>query len=337
MKLKSLIRALTIATLINPSALPGQLPAAGDRDPTGRVYAKMIVTITGEGGSFGHTVSDLRFIVVSENGDRISIRTNDAGVASTWVMPGSYRIVNPDPYPYDGNAYTWDVVVSIRPGTGIIRLSQSNAAKITALNPATSRTPAPAATQITQPLAVNPFDETNSITEGFFFAPHFLGASLKTEDDPVESGGGFGLSVGYGLSRMVAFYLNLDFARVDIIDPDIEGTYDLGQGDLGVRFNFLDRTHKGVPYAQAAFTGRVAQTTIEGSDVQISGSAITAGAGFNYYFQPKLALDIGLSYSFGSFDDLKIDGDDYPMDKFDASGARFQIGLTWFPFATRVK
>ncbi len=40
----------------------GQVPSAGDRDPGGRVYAKVIVTITGESGAFGHPVSGLRFL-----------------------------------------------------------------------------------------------------------------------------------------------------------------------------------------------------------------------------------------------------------------------------------
>jgi TM2 domain-containing membrane protein YozV len=117
----------------------GQIAAPGDRDPSGRVYAKVIVTITGEEGAFGHPVSGLRLLVVSEDGDRVSIRTSDAGVASTWVFPGSYRFVTPDPYPWDGNAYTWDAVVAIRPGTGLIRLSQANASRIVELSPTTAR------------------------------------------------------------------------------------------------------------------------------------------------------------------------------------------------------
>ena len=32
------------------------------------------------------------------------------------------------------------------------------------------------------------------------------------------------------------------------------------------------------------------------------------------------------------FNKLTVDGDDYPIDKFNASGARFQIGVTFFPF-----
>lgn len=312
-----------------------QNPSPGDRDPSGRVFAKMVVTITGDAGSFGHPVSDLRFLVVSENGDRVSVRTNDAGVASTWVSPGSYRFVNPEPYQWNDNAYTWDVVVAIRAGTGIIKLSQSNASRVTALTPGVS----PRAV-VTAPPAVNrsvvapASTVVNSITEGFFIAPHFLGASLQVEDEAVESGGGFGLSIGYGLSRGAAFFLTIDAAKIDIQDPDLQGNYALAHGDLGVRFNFRDETEKAIPYVQAAFTARVAQATIEGIDFQLSGPAFTVGAGLNYYFQPKLAFDVGLSYSLGRFDTLTIDGDEVDIDSFDANGARFQLGLTWFPFAS---
>src|SRR5688572_5723849 len=173
-----------------------QIPSAAERDPSGRVLARVIVTITGESGSFGHPVSGLRFLVVAENGARVAIRTDDAGVAGTFVFPGNYRLVTPDPYEWDGNAYTWDRVVAIRPETAIIRLSQANASKIVAVSPGIRmrnrlrRTPRRTATRQVE-------REVASITEGFFVAPHLLGASLKFEDEEAESGGGAGLTIGY--------------------------------------------------------------------------------------------------------------------------------------------
>lgn len=127
-----------VAAFVGPSAA-AQMTNAGDQDPSGRVYAKVVVTMTGESGSFGHPGSGVIFLVVTESGDRVSMRTNDAGVASTWLFPGSYRFVTPDPFAYEGNAYTWDAVVVIRPGTGVIRLSQANASKVAALTPTSTR------------------------------------------------------------------------------------------------------------------------------------------------------------------------------------------------------
>jgi hypothetical protein len=89
-----------------------------------------------EPNAYGHAISGLRFLVAAESGDRISIRTDDAGVASAWLKPGSYRFVTPDALEWRDNSYTWDVIVAIRPGTGIIRLSQENASKVVALGSA---------------------------------------------------------------------------------------------------------------------------------------------------------------------------------------------------------
>ncbi|MDP9178967.1 MAG: outer membrane beta-barrel protein [Gemmatimonadota bacterium] len=309
-----------------------QLPSPGERDPGGRVYAKVIVTITGESGSFGHPVSGLRFLVVAENGDRVSIRSDDAGVASTWVFPGTYRLVTPDPYEWDGNAYTWDAVVAIRPGTGLIRLSQANASRIVALSPSP-----PARNRARQTGRTTGSEDggaVSSITEGFFLAPHLLGASLEFEDEEVESGGGGGLTIGYGFTRMFSAFFTIDGASVDIRDPDISGDYTLAQADLGARLNFRSETRKAIPYIEAALTGRAAETTVEGVDIQLSGPAFTLGGGLNYYFQQKLALDVGLSLSFGRFDTLEIDGDEVPYEEADATGTRFRVGLTWYPFAS---
>jgi hypothetical protein len=300
------------------------------------VYAKIVTTITGEAGAFGHPVSNLRFLVVTENGDRVSVQTNDAGVGTVWLSPGSYRIVNPDAYQWNGNAYTWDIIVPVKAGAGIIRLTQANATRVTALAPVQSAPSAPRVVTVPSSPGKSTLasDAAQSVTQGFFVAPHLLGASLKAEDEPIESGGGGGLSLGYGFSRNVAAFFTADVANIDINDPEIEGTYTLANVDLGLRFNLTDQTYKGVPYLEAAFTGRAAQTTVEGIDIQISGPAFTGGVGLNYYFQQKLAFDVALSYTYGKFDRLEVDGDETSFDSFNAAGARFRLGITWFPFAS---
>jgi hypothetical protein len=126
----------------------------------------------------------------------------------------------------------------------------------------------------------------------------------------------------------------MDIAKIDIVDPDFEGNYWLANVDIGARFNIRSDSHKAIPYLQGAVSGRAAQTTVDGTDIMIAGRALSVGAGLNYYFQPKVAFEAGLTYSFGTFDRTYIDGDEYPTDGFDASGARLQLGLTWFPFAS---
>src|SRR5437868_3419370 len=103
-----------------------QVRAPGDVDPLGRVLAKVIAAMT-EAGALSHPVSGLRVIVVGEKGDSTTIFTDDAGIATAWLPPGSYRFVTPDTITWEGRGYKWDVVVPIRPGSPAIRFSQATA------------------------------------------------------------------------------------------------------------------------------------------------------------------------------------------------------------------
>jgi len=130
-------------TILTSVARPvaAQVPAAGDLDPRGRVLAKIAVAMT-EPEGFRRPVSGLRILVVAENGNRVSIQTDDAGIATAWLEAASYRLVTPDPVSWDGKAYTWDLIVPIRPGIGVITFSQVNATPVaTTAPPAEARPP----------------------------------------------------------------------------------------------------------------------------------------------------------------------------------------------------
>ncbi len=105
---------------------------AGEVDGKGRVLTKVVVTMN-EPGSFGRPVAGLTFLVVTENGDRVSVVTDDAGVASTWLVPASYRFVTPDPVEWQNKAYSWDVIVPVKAGSAVIKFSQDNATKVLAV------------------------------------------------------------------------------------------------------------------------------------------------------------------------------------------------------------
>ncbi len=111
------------------STISAQGSSAGDRDANGRVMTKLAVTMS-EPGAYGRPASDLAFLVVTEDGDRFSMRTNEAGVASMWLAPGSYRFVTPDPLKWEGYAYTWDRVIPIRAAMAVIQLTQNEARSI---------------------------------------------------------------------------------------------------------------------------------------------------------------------------------------------------------------
>jgi hypothetical protein len=123
----TLIIGLFFAALASdPRSLAAQVRAPGDTDPMGRVLAKVIAGMT-EPGTLSRPIANLRIVVTAENGDSTSIRTDDAGIATAWVRPGTYRFMTTEPITWHGRSYRWDIAVPIAPGTGAIRFSQATA------------------------------------------------------------------------------------------------------------------------------------------------------------------------------------------------------------------
>jgi hypothetical protein len=122
--------ALLVASAVSVQTGSAQA-SAGDIDSKGRIMTKVVVTMT-EPGAFGRPVAGLTFLVVTESGDRVSIVTDDAGVAATWLAPASYRFVTPDPVEWQGKAYTWDLIMPVKAGSAVLKLSQENATKVVA-------------------------------------------------------------------------------------------------------------------------------------------------------------------------------------------------------------
>ena len=118
-----LIVALTIGSAVTGNA---QLAAPGDLDPAGRVYTEIVARV-GESGTMSAPMGGLTMYVVSEDGRRITLRTNRIGIAGTWLTRARYRIVTPEPFQFDGRLYTWDTIAVVRPGSALIRLQLANA------------------------------------------------------------------------------------------------------------------------------------------------------------------------------------------------------------------
>jgi hypothetical protein len=161
--------------------------------------AKIIVTMS-EPGAFGHPVSGLRFLVVTEGGDRTSIRTDDAGVASVWLPRGSYRFVTPDAITWQNTLYTWDVIVTIQPGTGAIRLSQANAKTVpgTLASPITSDKPSLAPSPGDLPPALPKTKTDSARREGVWIHIGAGYGKYTCHDNCGEDGGGFSAAVAIG-------------------------------------------------------------------------------------------------------------------------------------------
>lgn len=130
---------LLIASMLLAAPLRAQ-SAAGDLDPQGHVLLKVFVTMT-EAQGYGHPVAGVKILAASSS-DRSALQTDAAGVANSWLAPGSYRLVVSDPVSWGGLGFTWDVPITVRGGMGIVELTQNNATNVGAAA-GTTVTPAP--------------------------------------------------------------------------------------------------------------------------------------------------------------------------------------------------
>ncbi len=170
-----------------------------------------------------------------------------------------------------------------------------------------------------------------SHTAGLVLNLHLQGGSLATEESS-NSGGGAGVMIGYGVSRKVLIFVQLDGSEIDIDGADdLQGSYGLVHGDLGVRYSFANPDGAFVPYLTGAFTGLWAGAEVLGADVTLQGGGVRLGGGFGYYFIRQLALDVGLSFNFGSFNTFKIENTSFDLDNPKANSTRLEVGLSWYP------
>lgn len=329
--------AIAIAVLFGAVDAAAQLPVAGDRDPSGRILAKVVVTMT-EPGAYGHPITGLRFLVVSENGDRVSIRTDDAGTASTWLRPGSYRFVTPDPLTWEGNAYTWDLITPVRAGTPIVRLTQENASKIVSLTPAQAApvavadaATAPKAQPAASPQATSRTEyQTRKPIEGFHLGIALNGSAIRVDDRNVgrgatESGGGLNLDLGYNYASNFGVLFTVAGANIS----SVYGDYTLGQADLVARYSFAQPLQSFVPYLELGLTGISAAAN---SNVELRGGGGTGAIGFDYFFSRKAALDLNFRFTHGSINTLRVGGTSITTDNgLGVSLSRFNVGIEFFP------
>jgi hypothetical protein len=186
-------------------------------------------------------------------------------------------------------------------------------------------------------LSPAPTTAQQSTTRGFMLGAHLSAASLTPEDGDRSSAGGGGIYFGYGFNRTVQLFLQIDGAEFDVEDAEVQGTWTMGHGDLGVRFHFANSLRRWVPYLQAAISARgvsVDDAVIEGSaetDVGFYGGALSIGGGIMFFFNETLAADLQLIGSGGRFERIKIDNVTIEGLDFDATSARLDLGIAWWP------
>lgn len=123
-----------------------------------------------------------------------------------------------------------------------------------------------------------------------------------------DAGGGFGVSLGYGVTPALTL-----FARGST-------GYLSSHLDLGARYSFGSPTDRVRPYFEGALS-RVGSTRAE---ERVAGYGLTGGAGIELRLARTLALDLGVSSTYG-----QLNPDDRPVADF--TSTRANLGIRWRP------
>jgi hypothetical protein len=169
-----------------------------------------------------------------------------------------------------------------------------------------------------------------SRSKGFFMGLGVEGNGLQLDQagSSTESGGGGGLVLGYGFSKRWSMYVDASDA---VMKATSGGTYNLAHGDLGFRLHFRSGAHRLVPFLQFGATGRNVSVTTNGATFTGSGVGGTAGAGFNWYLKPSVAMSTAMNWSMGNFNNFQVDTLTVSGLSVKATTARLHLGLVWFP------
>jgi hypothetical protein len=181
----------------------------------------------------------------------------------------------------------------------------------------------------------------NSSTSKLFLGAALNGSSIKFEGEsaPTETGGGLSLQLGYGFTPKFALFLE---GSAGPIEPEDAGDekWTLGHFDIGARYHFGSSASKVRPFLEAALTGRSLMATdadfdddptTAPSEVTFSGAGFTVGGGLLYFFNPKWAFNGGVKWTTGEFSTVKVDNVSVTGFEADATSARINLGVVWFP------
>lgn len=179
------------------------------------------------------------------------------------------------------------------------------------------------------------FLPARSKTAGFHLGVFLNGSAAQVEDaDEADSGGGLSLHLGYGVNDNFSLFARASGAAIQA-EGFAEDQYTLAHVDLGGRYSFGTTAAALRPFLQAAFSGRAASFDL-GSEgmLDVRGSGFTGGGGLEYFVNPNLAIEGGLLFSFGEFNEGRLDGSEW-VDLEDASldmnTTRFDLGISWHP------
>lgn len=166
---------------------------------------------------------------------------------------------------------------------------------------------------------------------GLSLGVHLSGAAIEFDDDGSQrdSGGGLGLRFGYGFTPAIEAILEMQAARIGGSDGDED--YTLVNVDLGARYNFLGTASAVRPFVGVAVNSRQMSSKLEGETVDARGFGGSVSGGVHYFFRPNLSVEGALTYTGGSFSEMKVGNgkwEDLPS-AVDAGSTRFDVGISW--------
>jgi hypothetical protein len=185
-------------------------------------------------------------------------------------------------------------------------------------------------------------------TRGFMLGVHSLGATaVKIAGGEVEGsfsttfGAGAGVTVGYGITRLLSAFATLDLAKQKTAPDNYpEGSWGLSHFEVGARANLPLGGSSTVPYVTGSMGRRAlaATTNTEDGDrvdVTFSGRMFAVGGGIEHFFSPTMALDAGVGVGFGKFNNFKVADEEYDPGTTSTTSMRLHLGVTWRPGARR--
>lgn len=116
---------LALLALVSTSAAAQLRPGTLLED--GRIVVKIFVTMPDPSISAGQPIPHVRLLLSSPE-NRYTVSTDGAGTATTFALPGSYRVATLDSVDWRGRRYRWDLPLDVRPGMAVLDLTPTNAA-----------------------------------------------------------------------------------------------------------------------------------------------------------------------------------------------------------------
>ncbi|MEM1116846.1 MAG: outer membrane beta-barrel protein [Bacteroidota bacterium] len=183
-------------------------------------------------------------------------------------------------------------------------------------------------------LIAAPASAQRATTDGLFLQVSADAQSLFFNEDDFDQrddGTGLSLRAGYGVSRVVTLYLGLAGSRVEgATNGVIDQPYDWGGGEIGARVNLLP-SRRLQPYLDVALRGVEARN--DDFNLEFRGGGVTVGGGVAYFVSPAVALDAGLRFGGGGFNEVQLGrfSVDTDPDDLGYGEGRLSLGATFYP------